>query len=215
MEIKSCSAVLSHFSHVWLFAILWTVASQASLSMRFSKQEYWSGLPCPPPGDLLNPGIEPRSPTLQADSLLSEPSGKPIGNANQLYYCSYVCKQNYSEIIFISQISKDFQSLIAWFWRACRETNGLILSRFGCNQHSLHLGHLLISTEILDAQNLWPSSPTCRNLSFSQTHLYKLICVWGWSFFSLAIPWGLWDLIPWLGIETTPWAVKLILISHQ
>ena len=45
--------------------------------MGFSRQEYWSGLPFPSPGDLLNPGIEPRSPTLQADSLLSEPPGKP------------------------------------------------------------------------------------------------------------------------------------------
>ena len=43
----------------------------------FSRQEYWSGLPCPPPGDLPNPGIEPRSPALQADSLPSEPPGKP------------------------------------------------------------------------------------------------------------------------------------------
>ena len=42
----------------------------------FSRQEYWSGLPCPPPGDLPNPGIEPRSPALQADSLPSEPHGK-------------------------------------------------------------------------------------------------------------------------------------------
>ena len=45
--------------------------------MGFSRQEYWSGLPSPPPGDLPNPGIKPRSPTLQADSLLSEPPGKP------------------------------------------------------------------------------------------------------------------------------------------
>ena len=44
---------------------------------RFSRQEYWSGLPCPPPGDLPNPGIKPRSPTWQADSLSSEPPGKP------------------------------------------------------------------------------------------------------------------------------------------
>ena len=43
----------------------------------YSRQEYWSGLPCPPPGDISNPGIEPRSPPLQADSLLSEPPGKP------------------------------------------------------------------------------------------------------------------------------------------
>ena len=54
---------------------------QAPLSMRFSGQEYWSGLPCLPPGDLPNPGIEPTSPVspaLQADSLPAEPSGKPL-----------------------------------------------------------------------------------------------------------------------------------------
>ena len=62
---------------VWLFATPWTVAYQAPLSMGFSRQEYWSGLPCPLPGDLPNPGIKPRSPTLLADSLPSEPPGKP------------------------------------------------------------------------------------------------------------------------------------------
>ena len=46
----------------------------------FSRQEYWSGLPCPPPGDLLNPGIEPRSPASQVDSLPSEPPRKPLFN---------------------------------------------------------------------------------------------------------------------------------------
>ena len=51
----------------------WTVALQAPLSMEFSRQEYWNGLPFPSPGDLPNPGIEPGSPTLQGDSLLSEP----------------------------------------------------------------------------------------------------------------------------------------------
>ena len=54
-----------------------TVASQAPLSMAFSRQEYWSGQPFPSPGYLPNPGIKPRSPALQADSLLSEPPGKP------------------------------------------------------------------------------------------------------------------------------------------
>ena len=53
--------MLSHFSHVRLFAILWTVACQTPLSMAFSRQEYWSGLPCPPPGDLPDPGTEPLS----------------------------------------------------------------------------------------------------------------------------------------------------------
>ena len=54
--------MLSRVSHVQLFATPWTVAHQALLSMGFSRQEYWSGLPCPPPGDLPNPGIEPVSP---------------------------------------------------------------------------------------------------------------------------------------------------------
>ena len=53
--------MLSCVSHVQLFLILWTVAHQAPLSMGFSRQEYWSGLPCPPPGDLLNPEIKPTS----------------------------------------------------------------------------------------------------------------------------------------------------------
>ena len=50
----------------------WTAAHQAPLSMRFSRQRYWSGLPFPSPGDLPNPGIEPGSPALQADSLPTE-----------------------------------------------------------------------------------------------------------------------------------------------
>ena len=53
-----------------------TVTYQASPSMGFSRQEYWSGLPFPSPGDLPDPGIEPRSPTLEADALTSEPPGK-------------------------------------------------------------------------------------------------------------------------------------------
>ena len=63
-------------SQVWLFATPWTVAYQAPLSMGFSRQEYWSGLPFPSPGDLPDSGIEPRSPALQADALPSEPPGK-------------------------------------------------------------------------------------------------------------------------------------------
>ena len=58
----------------------WTVAHQAPLSMAFSGQEYWSGSPFPSPGDLPDPGMEPRSPALQADSLLSKPPGKPHVN---------------------------------------------------------------------------------------------------------------------------------------
>ena len=70
--------MLSHFSHIQFFVFLGTVALWALLSMGFSKQECWSGLPFPSPGDLPNPGTEPRSLALQADSLPSEPRGKPI-----------------------------------------------------------------------------------------------------------------------------------------
>ena len=64
-------------SRVWLFATPWTVAYYAPLSTGLSRQEYWSGLPFPSPGDLPNPGIEPGSPALQADALPPEPPGKP------------------------------------------------------------------------------------------------------------------------------------------
>ena len=64
------------FCRVRLFVIPWTIAHQAPPSMRFSKQEDWSGLPFPSPGDLPKPGMEPRSPALQADSIPAEPQGK-------------------------------------------------------------------------------------------------------------------------------------------
>ena len=67
---------MKSLSRVRLFATPWTVAYQAPQSMEFSRQEYWSGLPFPSPGDLPNPGIEPGSPVLPAEALLSEPPGK-------------------------------------------------------------------------------------------------------------------------------------------
>ena len=69
--VLSCSIVSDS-------ATPWTVARQAPLSMGFSRQGYWSGLPFPYPGDLPYPGIKPRSPALQADALLSEPAGNQI-----------------------------------------------------------------------------------------------------------------------------------------
>ena len=72
--------VLSRFSRVWLFVTLWTVAHQASQSMGFSWQEYWSGLPFPPPGDLPDSGTEPvylESPAKVAGFFITEPPGKP------------------------------------------------------------------------------------------------------------------------------------------
>ena len=71
MSVCVCVCVcVQSFSQVRLFVIPWTIACQAPMSMEFSRQECWSGLPFPPPGDLPTPGIEPTSPALQADSLL-------------------------------------------------------------------------------------------------------------------------------------------------
>ena len=72
-----CACVCELLSHVQLFATPWTLACQVPLSKEFSRQKYWSGLQFPSPGDLLDPGIEPRFPGLQADSLLSEPPMSP------------------------------------------------------------------------------------------------------------------------------------------
>ena len=75
MKLLSC---------VQLFVTPWTIAYKAPLFMEFFRQEYWSGLPFPSPEDLPHPGIEPRSPALQADTLVSEPPGKPLKN---VYTC--------------------------------------------------------------------------------------------------------------------------------
>ena len=79
VKVKSLSCV-------WLLAIPWTAAYQAPPSMGFSRQEYWSVLPFPSPGDLPNPGIEPGSPALQADALPSEPPGKPKWSKREIKF---------------------------------------------------------------------------------------------------------------------------------
>ena len=96
--------MLSHFSHVLLLATLWPVAHQSSLSMRFSRQEYWSGLPCPPPEDLPNLATElPASSALQADSLPLSHQGR-IALRIALYICTYICI--YTRIVYLKLIGK-------------------------------------------------------------------------------------------------------------
>ena len=65
----------------------WAVAHQAPPSMEFSRQDYWSGLPFPSPGDLPDPGIEPRSPALRPAALLSEPPGNPLYTNKWIHKC--------------------------------------------------------------------------------------------------------------------------------
>ena len=97
VKVKSLSCVR-------LFATPWTVAYQAPLSMGYSRQEYWNGFPFPSPGDLPNPGIEPRSATLQADALPSEPPGIPkkyLNNKNHICNWSLYCIVKSSTLFFV------------------------------------------------------------------------------------------------------------------
>ena len=79
-----------------LFAMLWTIAHLAPLLMEFPRQEYWNGFPFPSPGNLPDPGIKPGSPTLQVDSLPSEPPGKPMLFLHILYFQS---GENFSDLL--------------------------------------------------------------------------------------------------------------------
>ena len=100
------------------FATAWTVAWQAPLCMGFLMQEYWSGLPCPHPGDLPNPVIERKYPALQANSLRSEPPGKPT---NTGVVCHFLLQG-----IFLTQVS----ALHLLHWQA----NSLPLSHQGSDK---------------------------------------------------------------------------------
>ena len=96
--------MLSHFSHVLFLSTLWPVAHQSSLSMRFSRQEYWSGLPCPPAEDLPNLVTKlPASSASQADSLpLSHQESIALRIA--LYICTYICIN--TRIVYLKLIGK-------------------------------------------------------------------------------------------------------------
>ena len=90
--------MLSCFSDIWLWETLWSAACQAPLCMGFSKEEYWSGLPCPAPGTLSHPGIESASLMSnlhwQVDSLLLAPPGKPCLKSPSLWYFIIAVREN-------------------------------------------------------------------------------------------------------------------------
>ena len=92
-------------SHVRLFETLWTVAHQAPLFMGFSRQEYWSGLPFPPPGDLPDSGIEPTSPALQVDSLPLSHLGSP-GRRDRIILIILVFRKHIPNTTSMSALSK-------------------------------------------------------------------------------------------------------------
>ena len=130
MKVKS----LSHARH---FAIPWTVFYQASLSMGFSRQEYWSGLPFPSPGDLPHPGIEPRSPALQADTLPSEPPVQLIK-----HFAIYLkLRQHYKSTIL------QYIFLSACFYSE-HPTGHFLLTKLCMqgNRHSLHFPNTFLTS---------------------------------------------------------------------
>ena len=122
-----CVCVCVLLSHVRFFVTPWSIAHQAPLSMGFSREKYWNGLPFPSPGDLPDPGIEPRSPALKADSFPSEPPGNPI-------LCWVLPKNNYS--LFSSNICSQG-------WGVSKKRRVLIPCRalWGSWAQGLHVPH--------------------------------------------------------------------------
>ena len=141
---KVMTNLVKSLSHVWLFSTPWTLAYQASLSIGFSRQEYWSRLPFPSPEDIPNPGIEPRSPSLQADILPSVvnkgPSGQGYGfSSGHVWSESWTVKRAEHQRIDAFEL---------WCWRRllrvpwpARRSNQSILKDFspGCSLEGLML----------------------------------------------------------------------------
>ena len=151
---RPCFRVLHHlpefaqvklFSHVWLFAALWTVACQAPLFMGFSRQEYWSGLPFPSPGDLPDPGIEAGSPTLQADSSPSEPPGKTRSLRKLLHWIGDTIQPSHS-LLSLSSCPQSFLALgsfpMSWLFISVAKVLELQLYIHPSNEYSVLISYM-------------------------------------------------------------------------
>ena len=152
--------VLSRSSCVWVFATPWAIALQAPLSMGFSRQEYWSGLPCPPPGDLPNPGIEPGSSALQANSLPSEQPGKPMD-----YILHQYLGENYSSIQSLSHVW-----LFVTPWTAARQSSLSITNSWVCSNSCpwSQWCHPTISSSVVPFSSCLQSFPASGSFPVSQ-----------------------------------------------
>ena len=154
-------------SHVWLFATPWTVAHQTLPSMEFSRQEHWSGLSFSSPRDLPDPGIEPRCPTMQADTLPSEPPGKQEGQI-----CTGIHSKSVSPMVLTCLHYREDTanlSLHCGCFRGLNEAMSLKLSQKTKNWENESLGRLIGSPEPLKKEETstllyirWPlSHRTC------------------------------------------------------
>ena len=154
----NAAVLLSHFSHVWLFATPCTVVPQAPLSMRFSRQEYWSGLPFPSPWGLPDPGIEPRSPALQADSLPLSHQGSPLFS-----YCSSDFEFSLVRLSFKRSLvwTLPYKHCIAWPYK----TNSLNSAQSSMDPGTYYSVLLLPSMLEELLENYWDSAPRQATLS--------------------------------------------------
>ena len=118
-SVLCCAVLISHFSRVWPFTMLCTVALQVPLSVGFSRQEYWSGLLCPPPGDLPHPGMEPRSlmsPALAGRFFTIRATWEAQGNGQYLHY--------YESIVSL------MSQIVYWFFFKLHYFLGFVTSLF-------------------------------------------------------------------------------------
>ena len=174
-EVKSLS---------WLFGTPWTVAHQDPLSMGFSRQEYWSGLPFPSPGDLPLPGIEPRSPTLKADTLTSEPPGKPV------CFCIYVpldslsCDTLYINVYIYMYVCYSHVSNSSWP-RGLKPTM-LLWPRNPPGKSSGVYSYALLQG-IVPTQGLNPGLMYCRQILYSLNYLGSPTCTYNYYYYSYVI----------------------------
>ena len=130
-----CCAVLSHLV---MSNSLWPHGLQPARLLcpwGFSRQEYWSGLPCPAPGDLPKPGIKPRSPTLQADSLPSESRAEPCGSWSIFMYFTATHKQSFEMMLF-----KKFPHY--FYWVPSLACSVLFFKKFYWD--IIDIGHILV-----------------------------------------------------------------------
>ena len=131
-------------NHVWLFVTSWTIVPQASLATWFSKQEYWSGQPFASPGDLPNPGTEPRSPALQAYFYDLNHQGSPKMKIKYTDYAAF-------------QINFSFIILLCYY--CFLDALNFLSIDLTCEVHNCPLSDISLNNGIYQTLLIWPDSP--------------------------------------------------------